>query len=184
MRRFLWPGVICCAAVALLVVLAIGVSAQGSNSSIDNQVARGRFPLAPGQDTKLPRLDAAGRESLAQLHGKVVLLNVFASWCQPCAAEAPILKRAQALLSRHDGTVLGVTYLDNSVDSEAFMRQHHLNYPVVRDVSGNFVRAFGVTGVPETFVINRAGHIQALDRRQLDSQWVNQTLPKILAEQS
>jgi cytochrome c biogenesis protein CcmG/thiol:disulfide interchange protein DsbE len=110
----------------------------------------------------------------------VVLLNVFASWCQPCQAEAPLLERAQRLLMRHDGTVLGVTYLDNSGDSEAFLRQHHLTYPVVRDVSGNFVRSFGVTGVPETFVINRSGRVQALLRSQLDGRWLNQTLPKIL----
>jgi cytochrome c biogenesis protein CcmG/thiol:disulfide interchange protein DsbE len=60
------------------------------------------------------------------------------------------------------------------------MRQHHLSYPVVRDVSGNFVRSFGVTGVPETFVINRTGRIQALDRSQLTGRWLNQTLPKLL----
>lgn len=159
MRRFLVPGLITCAAVAILLVLVAGVAGQGSNSSIDAQVARGHYPLAPDLHTRLPRLDAPGRESLAALHGKVVLLNVFASWCAPCAAEAPILERAQRLLRAHGGTVLGVTYLDNSVDSEAFMRKHHLNYPVVRDVSGDFVRAFGTTGVPETFVINRSGRI-------------------------
>ena len=50
------------------------------------------------------------------------------------------------------------------------MRQQHITYPVVRDVSGNFVRSFGTTGVPETFVINREGKIVALRRFQLDSQ--------------
>jgi|SRR5579884_1421621 len=184
MRRFLVPGLITCAAVALLAVLAFGLADQGTNSSIDAQVARGHYPLAPDLHARLPRLGATGEESLAELRGKVVLLNVFASWCVPCAQEAPVLRQAEQMLARHDGTVLGVTYLDNSSDSEAFMRQHHLDYPVVRDVSGDFVRSFGTTGVPETFVINRSGRIQALRRFQLDTQWVKQTLTKILSEPS
>jgi cytochrome c biogenesis protein CcmG/thiol:disulfide interchange protein DsbE len=195
MRRFLVPGLITCVAVGLLLVLGLGLADQSTNSSIDAQVARGHYPPAPDLHEKLPLLNGRGRESLAMLRGKVVLLNVFASWCQPCAAEAPLLERAQRLLSRHGGTVLGVTYLDNSVDSEAFMRKYHLTYPVVRDVNGNFVRAFGVTGVPETFVINRDGRIEGLTRyqfdnirtlvhSQVDTQWIGRTLPKIWSEQS
>ena len=64
------------------------------------------------------------------------------------------------------------------------MRQQHITYPVVRDVSGNFVRAFGTTGVPETFVINRQGRIVALLREQLDNAWLQRTLPRILGEPS
>ena len=85
--------------------------------------------------------------------------------------------RAAAQLARDDATILGVTYLDNSSDSEEFVRQQHITYPVVRDVSGNFVRSFGTTGVPETFVINRQGRIVALRRYQLDGNWLQQTLP-------
>jgi cytochrome c biogenesis protein CcmG/thiol:disulfide interchange protein DsbE len=88
------------------------------------------------------------------------------------------------MLTRQDGTVLGVTYLDNSGDDETFMRTYHLTYPVLRDVSGAFARGLGTTGVPESFVINRGGRIQALRRYQLNSQWVRQTLPRILAEPS
>lgn len=184
MRRFLVPGVVSLMAIALLLVLAFGVAAQGTSSSIDSEVASGHYPVAPDLRQSLPRLDAAGKLSLADLHGKVVLLNVFASWCVPCAQEASVLEQAEHMLRAHGGTVLGVTYLDNSVDSLAFMRQHHITYPVVHDVTGSFVRSFGTTGVPESFVINRSGRIQALQRFQLNTAWIKRTLPKIMGAAS
>ena len=58
------------------------------------------------------------------------------------------------------------------------------SYPVLRDVSGSFVSSFGATGVPETFVINRKGQIQALQRFPVTTQWLDETLPHILAQQS
>ncbi len=80
--------------------------------------------------------------------------------------------------------MLGVTYLDDSSQSQIFMRQHHLTFPVIRDVNGDFVRSFGTTGVPENFVIGRSGKIEALLRGPIDAQWVNRTLARILARQS
>ena len=184
MRRFAVPAVITAAAVAVLALLAFGVADQGTSSSIDAQVARGHYPPAPNARMQLPILGGSTTESLASLHGEVVLVNVFASWCIPCETEAPILEQAQQLMSAHNGTVLGVTYLDNASDSLAFMHKYHLTYPAVRDVSGDFVRGFGTTGVPETFIINRNGRVRALRRFQLTTQWVDQTLPRILAERS
>ena len=182
MRRFVIPGVAVAAAAALLALLGFGVAKQGTNTSIDAAVARGQHPLAPSSRLALPVLGSSNSESLANLRGKVVVLNVFASWCDPCKAEAPILEQEQHRLAGHNATILGVTYLDNSNDSEQFVRQWHITYPVVRDVSGNFVRSFGTSGVPETFVINRAGRIAALRRFQLDGQWLQATLPAILAQ--
>jgi cytochrome c biogenesis protein CcmG, thiol:disulfide interchange protein DsbE len=184
MRRLLVPSLVLLAAVALLALLGFGVANQGTSSSIDAQVAAGHFPRAPSATLPLPRLGAAGTQTLASLKGKVVVVNVFASWCQPCAAEAPILEREQRVLEARGGTILGVTYLDNSADSASFVRQWHITYPVIRDVDGTFVRSFGTTGVPETFIINRQGRVQALRRFQLTSGWLDQTLPRILAERS
>ncbi len=181
MHRFVLPALVTCAAMALLALLTFGVSHQGSDSSLDAAAARGRPLPAPSAHVLLPRLGSPGDESLQELRGKVVLLNVFASWCDPCKAEAPVLDRAQRELASHGGTVLGVTYLDNSSDSQTFMRQQHISYPVVRDVSGSFVRSFGTTGVPETFVIDRSGRVAAVRRFQLDNGWLAQTLPSILA---
>ncbi len=182
MRRFVLPVLVACAAVALLALLAFGVANQGANTSIDAAVARGNSPPAPNPHMALPVLGSSATRTLADFRGKVVVLNVFASWCDPCKAEAPVLEQAQRDLARHDGTVLGVTYLDNSTDSAAFVKAEHITYPVIRDVSGNFIRSFGTTGVPETFVIDRQGRIVALRRYQIDSRWIDQVLPRALAQ--
>jgi cytochrome c biogenesis protein CcmG, thiol:disulfide interchange protein DsbE len=184
MRRFVLPGLIVAAAVALLALLTFGVSQQTDTSSIDSQVSHGKYPVAPNSRLQLPMLGSSGRESLADFRGKVVVLNVFASWCEPCQAEAPLLSQEQHALANSNATLVGVTYEDDSLASEQFARRYHIDFPVLRDVSGNFVRSFGTTGVPETFVINRQGRIEALQRFPVTSKWFSQTLPHILAERS
>jgi cytochrome c biogenesis protein CcmG/thiol:disulfide interchange protein DsbE len=184
MRRFILPSLVVAAAVALLALLTYGVSNQGDNTSIDAKVAKGAFPAAPSSRVALPVLGTNRTETLADFRGKVVVLNVFASWCQPCRAEAPILADEQRQIAGKNATILGVTYLDNSSDSEQFVKQEHVTYPVLRDVSGNFVRSFGATGVPETFVIDRKGDIEAVRRFQLVASWLHKTLPPVLEKPS
>lgn len=185
MRRLLLPGLVAAAAVLLIALLAFGVAGQGGeNTSIDAQVARGLSPLLPNASMPLPVLGSSRTENLAAYRGKVVVLNVFASWCDPCKAEATILERAQQQLSGHNGTVVGVTYLDNSVDSEQFVRTEHVNYPVLRDVSDNFVRGLGTDAVPETFVIDRQGRIAAVRRFQLTGNWLQKTISGVLEQRT
>jgi cytochrome c biogenesis protein CcmG/thiol:disulfide interchange protein DsbE len=185
MRRFTLPALVVAAAVALLALLAFGISSQGASSSIDAGVANGRPMQAPDASVSLPVLGSSRSESLSDFRGKVVVLNVFASWCGACKAEAPILQRAEHQLVGRGGTIVGVTYLDNTSDAKGFVHREHITYPVLRDVSGNFARSFGTDGaLPETFVIDRAGRVVAVRRYQLAGTWLQQAISKVLGERT
>lgn len=166
------------AAQAVAVAVVLGLLAllvwkvvHQQHSDIPQQVAEGKRPRAPGFD--LPRLDGPGTLSLASLKGKAVVLNFWASWCAPCRDEAPLLERAWKQ-HRGDGVVvLGIDQQDLTGDARAFAEKHGLTYPLVRDGPGKIVAEYGLTGVPETFFVNRQGklvgkHIEgALSETQL-----------------
>jgi cytochrome c biogenesis protein CcmG/thiol:disulfide interchange protein DsbE len=164
------------AGAALIALLLYGVSTQSANRTLDEQVDRHIYPMAPDATRALPVLGASTRRTLASLRGKVVVLNFWASWCEPCQTEAPLLEHAQGELERHGATVLGVTYQDNAPDSESFVRRYHLTYPVVRDVTSEFAGSYGTHQVPESFIINRQGRVVAISRGEIEQGFVNQAL--------
>jgi cytochrome c biogenesis protein CcmG/thiol:disulfide interchange protein DsbE len=178
-RRRVLPILASLAGICLVGLLVYGVSAQSVSRSIDDQVAAGGRPPAPSRE--LGQL-GGGSSSLAALHGKVVLLNFWASWCPPCQAEAPLLQRAQAQLLRHGGTVLGVTYLDASPDSQGFVRRFHVTYPNLRDTTGSFAHAYGTDRLPESFIVDRKGRIVSVSRGEIGQSFINRALA--LAQES
>lgn len=180
MRRFALPAVITLVAVALLAVLAFGVANSGPSTSIDAQLARGQFPAAPSATTALPLLSSGRTESLADLRGHLVMVDFFAGWCGACQLDANIVRSSERMLAKVGGTVMGVTFQDSSTDASSYMHRYHLSFPVVQDANGTLASAYGVDGVPESFVVTPQGRIVALDRAQLTSSWLK-TLARVIS---
>ena len=164
------------ACLALVALLVYGVVGASDSTTLDDAVKAGKHPSAP--DRRLP-LVAGGEASIADFRGKPVLVNFWASWCDPCKAEAPLIKRAHARLRKAGGTVLGVTVSDASDDSKAFMRTHGLTYPSLRDVDGDLGHDFETTGVPESFAIDREGRVVAVARGQVSRKFLDAALRKL-----
>ena len=171
------PIAVSIAGACLIGLLVYGVSTQSASRTLDTSVHEGRRPAAPDASRLLPVLGGAGTGSLGAQRGKVVLLNFWASWCVPCSAEAPLLERGQAKLQRDRGTVLGVTYLDTSPDSEAFVRRYHLTYPNLRDNDdGDFAHAYGTDQLPESFIVDRQGRIVAISRGEIEQKFIDRAI--------
>jgi cytochrome c biogenesis protein CcmG/thiol:disulfide interchange protein DsbE len=175
-RRRVLPVIASLVGAGIVALLIYGVSAQSANRTLDELVQRGQYPLAPDATRPMLVLGAPERRTLASLRGKVVVLNFWASWCEPCEFEAPLLEQAQTKLVAHGGTVLGVTYQDASPDSESFVHRYHLTYPIVRDTTGEFASSYGTRQVPESFIINRQGRIVAISRGEIEAEFVNHAL--------
>lgn len=179
MRRTVTTAAVSVLALLLVGLLVFGVLQTGDDSSIDQAVARGEHPIA--HDASLPLLDGGGSRTLADYRGDgYVVVNFFASWCEPCSEEAPLLNRLQRRLAGR-GTIVGVAWNDATDDSRDFVRSHDIAYPVMRDVDGAFAKAYGVKGMPETFVLDAHGRIVALQRSQLTPRWIEATLDPLLS---
>ena len=144
--------------------------------------ARGAPPPPPA--TRVPPREGGGPpKSLADYRGKVVVLNFWASWCNPCKVESPLLQRWHKRLEKDGGLVLGVDVQDIDSDARNFIREYKLTYPHLRDKEGDNVRAeYGVVGYPETFVIDRQGRVVGLFRGPVDEKFMREVVEPLLGE--
>jgi cytochrome c biogenesis protein CcmG, thiol:disulfide interchange protein DsbE len=183
-RRLSAPVVAALLLVAgFVALLGYGLAATKPDQTIDDRLVAGRSAPAPGfelpvlsrgsgDQPRLKRALADGRLALAELRGRPVVVNFWASWCPPCRTEAPRLERAWRAYRRDGPVFVGLNMQDVTDDARAFVEEFDVSYPNVRDGSDAVARDWGVTGLPETFFVDRRGRvvgrmIGAIDSRRL-----------------
>jgi cytochrome c biogenesis protein CcmG/thiol:disulfide interchange protein DsbE len=156
------------AAAAFVALLAYGLTTKATNSTIDDALSRGEAVAAPGFTLSAlsggrdagpawEQAAADGKVRLSELRGTPLVLNFWASWCDPCRAEAKVLERNHKTA---DGVLfLGLDAQDAREDARDFIAQFGLTFPHVRDPGNETQRAWGVTGLPETYFIGADGRV-------------------------
>ena len=130
----------------------------------------------------VPEIDAGGLlKRIADESGKVVVVNVFASWCPPCREEIPGLIKVRRTFSEKDVVIIGI-----SVDREPkalanYMGEMKITYPVML-AKGDFVERVGVTAVPQLLIYNRKGELVVNHRGLVDEADLSKAIREIMAE--
>jgi cytochrome c biogenesis protein CcmG/thiol:disulfide interchange protein DsbE len=158
-RRFLiaagLAGVVAVIAVAVGSALWSAHGDPGATLSGSPLIGRPAPPLAGATVT-------GGHTSLASYRGRWVVVNFFASWCVPCQQETPELARfAAAHPGPGDPAVLGVVYQDDDGSVRDFIRHHRVTWPLLSYAGIDTANAYGVAGIPVTFLVAPDGRISA-----------------------
>jgi cytochrome c biogenesis protein CcmG/thiol:disulfide interchange protein DsbE len=136
--------------LALLVLLALGLS-----RSQKGPVSRGE------QAPEFSLTTFSGEEiRMADLQGKVVVINFWASWCKPCEQEAADLEAAWRQYKPGGQVVfLGVDYVDTESEALGYLKKFDITYPNGPDLGTRISQAYRIRGVPETFFVDQAGKL-------------------------
>ncbi len=157
--------------LSLAGLLAWGLLSPG-DPSVDSLLADKQAPLAPAFDLPLleggslpPQLSGLGsipddgRLTIEELDGTPFVLNIWASWCEPCREEAETLERQWQASGRQGVLFLGLNIQDVPEDARSFLREFDITYPNIREDSNETARAYGSGGLPETFFVTEDGRI-------------------------
>lgn len=139
-------------------------------------LTKGGASLEVGDPAPVAEMPALGGEdvgSIADYRGRWVLVNFWASWCDPCRTEAPALEQFHRDHAAEDFTVLGIDQRDLTDDALDFVDEYELTYPIYRDAEGEQAEPFGMSGLPESFLVDPKGRIAMIRRGPVDEEFLD-----------
>jgi len=157
--------------MALIALLAFGFFSKGGADIAEGDAV---------PEAQLSTLDGTGTESLADYRGQWVLVNFWASWCNPCRTESPDLQSYQEKYGSDTFTVLGINQRDLTEDADEFIEEFGLTYPQLRDAEGEQADPFGMTGLPESFLVDPKGDIALIRRGPIDMEYLERYVTPLI----
>ena len=145
------------AAVLALLGLLVWDVAHRNGGEVAKQVDQGKAVAAPAMS--LPLMDGSGKFDLASRKGNVVVVNFWASWCTGCKEEADALDAASKRWKKRGVEFVGVNVQDFRGAANKFLDRYDVGYTIVRDGAGSTLGHWGVTGLPETFFVDKRGRV-------------------------
>jgi peroxiredoxin len=148
-----------------LILIMIGVFVllfKGEDSFLNLSTTPSLRPNLRAPNFTFPGLDGK-MVSLTDYKGKVVLLNIWATWCPPCVEEMPSMEKLYRELKGEEFEILAVSIDALAAKAVApFVKKHNLSFPVLLNPDGTMLNLYGTTGVPESFVIDKKGNIEEI----------------------
>lgn len=119
--------------------------------------------------------------SLSNFKGKPIVLNFWASWCQPCKEELPLLENAWIQMQTQNKNIvfLGIDFQESNTDASSFLLQHGITYMAGLDTDGSIANKYGVSSLPQTFFIDRHGTVTSREPQELTAQELSSNLQSI-----
>jgi len=176
LRRLPLRHLVLAATLPILLLTLLGAALLGRVPAGSTTVG------AAAPDFSLADLDG-NPVHLADLRGRPVVLNFWASWCGPCVEEFPLLREAAARHADDGLAVIGIVYQDRSEAARDFMVRHGATWPAAMDPGERVASAYGILGPPETFFIGRDGTIVARQFGQFSAASLDEKLAAIIDEE-
>lgn len=147
--------------IGLLILLSFFVP-QGEAVQHFDEALRLSRPEQPVAAPAFRLPDLKGKTvALEDFRGKIVFLNFWATWCPPCRAEMPAMEKLFQRMQGKDFVMLAVDFQEERDQVQSFMEQFRLHFPALLDTEGTVAAAYGIRGLPSTYILDRAGKIVA-----------------------
>ena len=160
--------------IGILAFFAVGLRVRG-----ESQPSTGVAP-----DFKITTFDGQA-VALSDLKGKVIVVNFWASWCQPCRDEAAFLQKMWMQYKDRGVVFVGLDYVDTESAAQAYVKQYNITYPNGPDIASEASQKYRIKGVPETYFIGKDGNLagNSLGPIANDSAYMTETQFKMKLEE-